>query len=93
MNSAQLDVRRRKLLHRARYRGFKEADLLIGGFAESALASMDERELDAFEALIGESDHDICAWIVGGDEPPACIDRALIAKLRAFNAAAALKKR
>jgi antitoxin CptB len=93
MTSAQLDARRRKLLHRARYRGFKEADILIGGFAECALASMDAQELDAFEALIGENDHDIYAWIVTGDEPPACVNRRLIASMRAFDAAGALKKR
>jgi antitoxin CptB len=93
MTSAQLDARRRQLLHRARYRGFKEADLLIGGFAEWALATMDAQQLDAFEALIGESDHDICDWIVGGDEPPPGVDRRLVASMRAFDAAAAFKAR
>lgn len=80
------DIRRKRLLHRARYRGFKEADLLIGGFAASALGAMSELELSAFEALLSLPDHDIYAWVFGAAEPPADVDPALIARLRAFDA-------
>lgn len=81
------DTRRKMLLHRARYRGFKEADLLIGGFAAAALPAMSEDELDAFEAILSLSDHDIYAWVTGASDPPANIDHGLIAKMRAFDAA------
>lgn len=85
-------LRRKRLLHRARYRGFKEADLLIGGFAESALAAMGSSELDDFETLLAKNDHDIYAWIVGAAEPPDDVDRALIRRMRAFDASAGLRK-
>ncbi len=80
------DTRRKRLLHRARYRGFKEADLLVGGFAESALAGMSDHELGAFEAILSLNDHDIYAWVFGGAEPPADVDLGLITRMRAFEA-------
>ncbi len=79
-------VRSKRLLHHARYRGFKEADLLIGGFADCALSAMSEPELDAFEAILSFNDHDIYGWIMGTTEAPAMIDQRLIARLRAFDA-------
>ncbi|MEZ5919902.1 MAG: succinate dehydrogenase assembly factor 2 [Parvularculaceae bacterium] len=81
------DPRRKKLLHRAQYRGFREADILIGGYARQALSAMSERELDAFEVLLTLNDHDIYSWIIGTSEPPANIDAELIARMRAFDAA------
>lgn len=80
------DTRRKRLLHRARYRGFKEADIVIGGFAASALPDMSAAELDAFEALLALNDHDIYAWVTGASEPPANVDHALIEKMRTHDA-------
>jgi antitoxin CptB len=82
------DMRRKRLLHRARYRGFKEADLIVGGYATAALGAMTEDELDAFEFLLSQNDHDIYAWVLGANEPPATVDRSLIAKMRAFEVSA-----
>lgn len=80
------ETRRKRLLHRARYRGFKEADILVGGFAETAVGAMSAAELGAFEKLIECADHDIYAWIFAGDPPPPDIDPKLIERMRAFNA-------
>ncbi|HBK93311.1 MAG TPA: succinate dehydrogenase assembly factor 2 [Parvularcula sp.] len=80
------ETRRKRLLHRARYRGFKEADLLIGGFAEASVAAMSEAELDAFEAILALNDHDIYALVLGAAAPPANVDIAMIARMRAFDA-------
>lgn len=88
MTDQPMDDRRKKLLHRARYRGFKEADILVGGFAEAALPAMSAADLDAFEEILAASDHDIYAWIVGDFEPPHAIDRPLVARMRAFDAVA-----
>lgn len=82
------DMRRKRLLHRARYRGFKEADLLVGGYAAAALGAMTDDELDAFEFLLSLNDHDIYAWVLGASEPPAAVDRSLITKMRAFDVSA-----
>lgn len=91
MTGAPIDTRRKKLLHRARYRGFKEADILVGGFAEEALPGMTAADLDAFEAILAANDHDIYAWVLGHLEPPSQIDRSLIARMRAFDAASVSK--
>lgn len=79
-----LDARRRKLLYRASYRGFKEADLLVGGFAQAHLGAMDAAELDEFEALLNVNDRDLYDWSTGKGEPPANLDGPVFARLRAF---------
>jgi len=86
MSFDPLDIRRKRLLHRARYRGFKEADILVGGFAEEALGTMTDCELSAFGVILSLNDHDIYAWVLGAAEPPANVDQALIARMRAFDA-------
>lgn len=86
------ELRRKKLLHRARYRGFKEADLLIGGFAEDALPSMSAAEMEAFEAILDCNDHDLYAWITGNAEAPKAVDAALIAKMGAFDASVRVRR-
>ena len=81
------DIRRKRLIHRSHYRGFREADLLIGGFASEAVPTMTEDELDAFEALINLNDHDIFGWITGRESPPADIQGPVFDRLRKFNIA------
>lgn len=68
--SETVETRRRRLLFRAEHRGFKEADLVIGGFARKNLPDMDTAALDEFEALINTPDQDLYAWIVGREEVP-----------------------
>lgn len=60
-----LDVRRRRTLFRARHRGMRELDLVIGAFAETAIAAMDDAALDEFEALLEVADDIVFGWIVG----------------------------
>ncbi len=80
-----VDKRRKKLLYRASYRGFKEADLLIGGFAKAHLGEMTDNDLDEFEALLTLNDRDLYAWATGKAEPPANLAGPVFAKLRTFD--------
>ncbi|MGH6916010.1 MAG: succinate dehydrogenase assembly factor 2, partial [Geminicoccales bacterium] len=57
------DARRKRLRYRAWHRGTKEMDLLLGRFADAQLAGMTPAQLDAFEALLCESDPDLYDWI------------------------------
>lgn len=82
------DTRLKRLKFRAWHRGFREADLILGPFADSHARSMTPDELDAFEALLEENDHDIFGWIVGR-EPPPPEHRAIIVRLQAFKPAGA----
>ncbi|MCB1970651.1 MAG: succinate dehydrogenase assembly factor 2 [Geminicoccaceae bacterium] len=81
--SETLEIRRRRLLHRSRYRGFREADIIFGRFADRYLASLDLEELDQYEALIEEADQDVYAWVQGTAELPARHDNGVFARLRA----------
>jgi antitoxin CptB len=85
LTSADLDVRRRKILFRAWHRGTREMDLLMGRFADAALAAMPEAELDDFERLIEVPDPELFRWIMGEADAPANYDTALFRKLKTFN--------
>ncbi|MEZ5892281.1 MAG: succinate dehydrogenase assembly factor 2 [Parvularculaceae bacterium] len=63
--TGDLDARRKRILYRASYRGFKEADLVIGGFAKAYIAELSEDDLDAFEALLEQNDRELYAWVRG----------------------------
>ncbi len=71
------------------HRGFKEADLLIGGFAQAYLQSMLTRDLDEFEELISFPDKELYEWAIGREEPPANIKaNPVFIRLQAFDVAA-----
>lgn len=84
MSDPAFDIRLKKLKFRAWHRGFREADLILGPFADQHLAGFGEAELDAFEALIEHPDHDLYDWIVGRAAPPASADGAMLERLRRF---------
>jgi antitoxin CptB len=66
-----VETLRRKLGFRAWHRGTREADLLIGSFADRYLATFDEQNLRQFESLLAENDPDIYDWMTGQKpEPP-----------------------
>lgn len=79
-----LETRRKRLIHRAHYRGFKEADLILGGFARQHGPGLSEGEIMMFEDLLGAKDHDIYAWITGTLPVPANYDTPLLSRLRDF---------
>jgi antitoxin CptB len=77
-------IRRKRLIHQSRYRGRLESDLLFGGFAERHVALLDRDQLDRYEALLEESDHDLFAWISGQTPVPSRHDNDVFRLLRAF---------
>jgi antitoxin CptB len=78
-----MDDRRKRLIFRAWRRGFREIDLILGGFADKSAASLPEADLRAFEALLDTSDQDVYDWILGRVAPPEAHDTPLLAQLRA----------
>ncbi len=78
------DIRIKKLIHRAGYRGFKEVDLILGGFAKAHARELSGEEFAQFEALLEEKDHDIYDWITGAQAVPEQFDTSLFAKLCKF---------
>ena len=62
--------RRKGLRYHSCERDSKELDLLMGQFAAKHLAEMTEAELDLYEAIVNENEHDIYAWLAGREAPP-----------------------
>jgi antitoxin CptB len=80
-----MDERRlNKLRFRAWRRGFREADLILGPFADAHVQTMTEEELSAFEKLLEENDHDLYAWLTGKAEPPAESQSPVLEALQRF---------
>jgi antitoxin CptB len=76
-------LRLKRLTYRAWRRGFREADLILGPFADANLARLSAAQLDAFEALLDQPDQDLYDWIKGAPAP-AALDGEMLAMLRAF---------
>lgn len=78
------EARLNRIRFRAWRRGFREADLILGPFADRHAPMMSTVELDRFERLLEEADHDIYGWIIGTSPTPAAFEDDLMASLRAF---------
>lgn len=78
------NVRRKRLLFRAWRRGTREADLILGSFAERYLAEFDGDRLDQFEALLAVSDAELFDWLQGRAAPAADHDTEVTRLLLAF---------
>jgi antitoxin CptB len=78
------DIRRKRLLYRSWHRGTREADLLLGGFADAHLAGFDKAWLDRYEALLECPDADLFDWIAGRAAPPPEHDHDVTSLLLAF---------
>lgn len=61
--TAEARIKRMKM--RSMRRGIKEMDLILGGFADRALESLSEAELENYDALLSENDHDLYQWVSG----------------------------
>ena len=78
------DTRLKKIGFRAWHRGFREADLILGAFADLRLPTMTAAELDLFETLLEEADHDLYDWIVERKPTPPQVDNTVMNEIKAF---------
>ena len=60
-------------------------DLIMGGFADAAIAAMTDAELDELERLLDVPDQEIYAWITGDQPVPAPYDSAFFRRMLAFS--------
>lgn len=81
----KLEIRRKRLQFRAWHRGMREVDLLLGRFADAAIADLDEQDLAGFEALLLLPDPDVLSWVMGGVAVPPEADSAILRKILAFH--------
>jgi antitoxin CptB len=66
-----IETRKKRLLWRASRRGVKEMDVLLGGFTQANLATLDETELRELEAIVELPDGELLGWIMGQSPVPA----------------------
>jgi antitoxin CptB len=78
------DARLKKLRFRAWRRGFREADLILGPFADRHVSTFSPAELDWFEAMLEVPDHDLYGWIVGTAPTPAPYDTEIMNQIKEF---------
>lgn len=77
-------ARLKKLSFRAWRRGFKEADIILGHFADDYLPILSDAELDAFEILLEVPDQDLYGWIIEREPAPAEYQGEIMNRLNAF---------
>ena len=78
------EARLNKLKFRAWRRGFREADLILGPFADRHVAGFTPDQLDAFERLLEVPDQDLYAWITDRLPTPLEWDSDLMRRIKAF---------
>lgn len=74
------------MLFRAWHRGLREADLILGRFADAHLAELDEGELAQFDRLLEAPTRDVVSWVMGEFAPPPEDDTPLFRRLCDFYA-------
>jgi antitoxin CptB len=84
-SSDGLDVRRRRLLFRSWHRGTREADLIMGRFADAHIEALSDGELDQYEHLLDAIETDLLAWVTGVIAVPAEHDTAMFRRVRDFH--------
>jgi len=81
------DARLRRMSMRSHRRGTREMDLVLGPFAAARLADLSAQELDLYEIVLEENDHDLYAWIAsrapGAETGPEAL-RPLLDRIAAF---------
>ncbi len=83
--SAGLDDQRKRLLFRAWHRGMREMDYVLGTFANAAIESMSDPELEDFEQLMRVPDPDMYKWLSGTIATPPNWDIPLVRRIRDFH--------
>ncbi|ESQ84281.1 MULTISPECIES: succinate dehydrogenase assembly factor 2 [unclassified Asticcacaulis] len=78
------EARLRKLSFRAWRRGFKEADIILGNFADDMMTQMSAEELDIFEALLEVPDQDLYGWIIQREPTPVEWQSEIMNKLNQY---------
>ncbi len=60
-----IQTMRKRLYMRSIRRGIKEMDLILMAFSDAHLEALDETQLQTYDALLSENDHDLYQWVTG----------------------------
>lgn len=82
-SSDGLAARRKKLHFRSWHRGMREADLVLGPFADREIAGLSDAELDIYERILEVPDRDLVAWVLGERAVPSEFSSPLLDRIMA----------
>ncbi|WP_099826329.1 succinate dehydrogenase assembly factor 2 [Oceaniglobus indicus] len=80
MDHESREHRLKRLAMRSMRRGIKEMDLILGAYSDAGLDRLTPGDLDLYDALLSENDHDLYQWVTGQTPVPAHYD-ALISDI------------
>jgi antitoxin CptB len=80
-----INIRKKRLKFRSWHRGIKEADILLGSFADQFLHDMTDEQLDKYETLLREADSDLVAWITNDRPAPEHYDHDVMTMLKSID--------
>ncbi len=86
------DAARKRLLYRATHRGFKEADIIIGGYVRHIYAQLDQSRIEQMEHLLTAPEQDLYQWILGKKPAPAEFRSPSLEALQNYAASPAVAK-
>lgn len=84
MNEDPVQIQRRRLYFRSWHRGTREADLMLGRFADVHLTHFSADQLDRYAALLEKSDPDIYDWLTDRAPVPPAVDTDVFKLLKSF---------
>ena len=90
-DSPDIETRRKRAHFRAWHRGMREADLIVGRFADASLGGMGADELAQFERLLDVPDADIVRWVTGERAVPAEQDFEMLRRVIAWRESSELR--
>lgn len=73
-------VRRKRIIYRSKQRGWLEADLLMGSWAQENVPTLSSKDLDDYEELLKEETIDIYNYISGKDPLPDRLEKMPVMK-------------
>lgn len=71
-------TKRKRLYYQSQHRGMREMDLVLGGFAQRHLDTLNEEELRQFEALLAFPDGELYGWLFEGAPVPEGVSKTLV---------------
>ena len=84
-DSEREEVRRKRMIYRSKQRGWLEADLLMGSWAQENVPHLSKEELDEYEVVLNVETIDVYNYISGKDELPSHLkDLSVMKKLQGY---------
>ncbi len=64
-----------RLVYRSKQRGYLELDLVLGGWVEDHIRSLDENGIKALVDVLNLENPDLWKWLTGQEQPPEAINK------------------